>query len=72
MFKGSIKWFNESKGFGFITPDDPTVNGGKDVFLHVTTVKNSGLRDVAEGERFSFDLVDSRGKTAASNLKAID
>ncbi len=64
---GTVKFFNASKGFGFITPDQ----GGADVFVHVTAVERSGLRGLSEGQKISYDLEPDRktGKNAAVNLK---
>ncbi len=67
MATGVVKWFNPTKGFGFIAPDD----GGKDVFVHVTAVERSGLPQITEGQKLSFELVEERGRTAAGNLKAL-
>ena len=69
MNKGTVKWFNDQKGYGFIQPD----NGGKDVFVHVTAVERSGLRGLAEGQKISYELqTDQRsGKTSAVDLKAV-
>ena len=69
MNTGTVKWFNDQKGYGFIQPD----NGGKDVFVHVTAVERSGLRGLAEGEKISYELqTDQRsGKTSAVDLKAV-
>jgi CspA family cold shock protein len=62
-FVGTVKWFNATKGYGFITPDD----GGKDVFVHVTAVERAGMQSLVEGQRVSFQVVpDRRG------LKAVD
>lgn len=66
MATGTVKWFNATKGYGFIEPSD----GGKDVFVHVTAVERAGLRTLVEGQKVTFDVVNERGKTAASNLKA--
>jgi CspA family cold shock protein len=67
MAVGVVKWFNPTKGYGFIQPDD----GSKDVFVHVTAVAQSGLGDLKEGQRVSFDLErGNQGKTSAVNLKA--
>jgi CspA family cold shock protein len=66
MASGTVKWFNKVKGFGFIQPSD----GGKDVFVHITAVERAGMDGLAEGQRVSYDIVDERGKSAASNLKA--
>ena len=65
MATGAVKWFNATKGYGFIAPDD----GGKDVFVHISAVKEAGMADLQEGQKVSYDLVDQRGKTAAGNLK---
>lgn len=64
---GTVKWFNATKGFGFIMPQD----GGKDVFVHITAVQAAGLKGLNEGQKVSYDLVSERGKTAASNLKPV-
>jgi CspA family cold shock protein len=66
MASGTVKWFNGTKGFGFIQPDD----GGKDVFVHVSAVEKAGLRGLDEGQKVSFEVVEERGKLAATNLKA--
>ncbi|EGE47713.1 Putative cold shock protein Y4cH [Acetobacter pomorum DM001] len=65
MPTGTVKWFNATKGYGFIAPDD----GGKDVFVHITAVQAAGLRGLNDGQKVSFDLVEERGKQAATNLK---
>lgn len=65
MAIGTVKWFNSTKGFGFIQPAD----GSKDVFVHVSAVERAGLQTLAEGQRLSYDEVSERGKTAAANLK---
>ena len=64
---GTVKWFNDQKGYGFIQPD----NGGKDVFVHISAVERAGLRGLAEGQKISFELVTDRrtGKTSADNLQ---
>ena len=64
MPKGTVKWFNPTKGFGFIEPDE----GDADVFVHVTAVQESGLGSLDEGDRVNFELVENRGKMAAGNL----
>lgn len=65
---GTVKWFNPTKGFGFIQPD----TGGKDVFVHISAVERAGMRTILEGQKLSFDVVrDNRsGKNAAENLQA--
>ena len=65
MATGTVKWFNAQKGFGFIQPED----GGKDVFVHITAVQAAGLRDLAENQRVTYEVVTERGKQAAANLK---
>jgi CspA family cold shock protein len=64
---GTVKWFNATKGFGFILPQD----GGKDVFVHITAVQKAGLTGLKDGQKVSYDIVQERGKAAAANLKAI-
>jgi cold shock protein len=67
MTIGTVKFFNTSKGFGFISPE----GGGKDVFVHATAVEAAGLRSLQEGQKVSFDVVpDARG-SKATNLKAV-
>ncbi|MFO1171457.1 MAG: cold-shock protein [Hyphomicrobiaceae bacterium] len=68
MNKGTVKFYNEQKGYGFIAPDD----GGKDVFVHATALERAGMSGLREGQKVSFDTeVDRRsGKTAVSNIKA--
>jgi CspA family cold shock protein len=67
MSTGTVKFFNTTKGFGFIEPDD----GAKDVFVHVSAVERAGLQTIVEGQKLSFDVVtDSRsGKSSADNLQ---
>ena len=69
MSTGTVKWFNEQKGYGFIQPDD----GGQDVFVHISAVQRSGLQGLNDGQKLSYELqADSRtGKSAAVNLQAI-
>jgi CspA family cold shock protein len=68
MATGVVKWFNATKGFGFITPDD----GGQDAFVHISAVERSGMSGLAEGQKVSFDLQKGRtGKTEATNLKSV-
>jgi CspA family cold shock protein len=61
---GTVKFFNATRGFGFIAPND----GGPDVFVHATAVERAGLGQIVEGDKLSFDVVNERGKTAAANL----
>ena len=65
MATGTVKWFNPDKGFGFIQPED----GGRDVFVHITAVQAAGLRDLAENQKVSYEVVTERGKQAAANLR---
>ncbi len=67
MSTGTVKWFNSTKGYGFIQPED----GGADVFVHISAVEKAGLRGLNEGQRVSFELQNERGKTAAVNLTAL-
>jgi CspA family cold shock protein len=62
---GVVKWFNATKGFGFIQPDD----GSKDVFVHISAVEKAGLSTLNEGAKVSFEEVANRGKTSAENLR---
>ena len=63
---GTVKFFNENKGYGFIAPED----GGQDAFVHITAVERAGMRTLRENQRVSYDLeADRRGKMAASNLR---
>lgn len=65
MAKGTVKWFNTTKGYGFIAPDD----GGRDVFVHISAVERSGLTGLADNQKVSFDIEDGRdGRQAATNL----
>ncbi len=65
MPTGTVKWFNATKGYGFIMPED----GGKDVFVHVTAVQAAGLRGLNEGQKVNFEVAMERGKSSAVNLK---
>ncbi len=65
VHKGIVKWFNPTKGYGFIA----RTNGGKDVFIHISAVERAGLSTLAEGQNVTFDIVVNRGKEAAANLK---
>ncbi|OAF13720.1 cold-shock protein [Bradyrhizobium sp. CB1650] len=67
MAMGTVKWFNNQKGFGFIQPDD----GNKDVFVHISAVERAGLSTLNEGQKVSFDIVADRrsGKSSADNLR---
>ncbi|MDB5431713.1 MAG: cold-shock protein [Caulobacter sp.] len=67
MATGTVKWFNTTKGFGFIQPED----GGKDVFVHISAVEKAGLRGLNDGQRVSYEVRDERGKAAAVDLKTL-
>lgn len=67
MQKGTVKWFNAQKGFGFIQPD----SGGPDVFVHISAVERAGLRGLSDGQKLSYELVEDRrsGKSSADQLQ---
>ena len=65
MANGTVKWFNPTKGFGFIQPDA----GGADVFVHITAVQQAGLRTLNEGQKVTYELATNKGKTSAVNLQ---
>ena len=67
MATGTVKWFNPTKGFGFIEPED----GGNDVFVHIRAVEKSGLDKLDEGQKVSYDVAEERGKQAACNLQEV-
>lgn len=68
MAMGTVKWFNTTKGYGFVKPDD----GGPDVFVHITAVEKAGMRSLAENQRVSFEIQNDpkKGKTSAVNIQA--
>jgi CspA family cold shock protein len=67
MAKGTVKWFNPSKGFGFIQP----MGGGKDVFVHISAVEKAGLTTLNEGQNVEYEEVSNKGKTSAEKLKIV-
>lgn len=69
LAKGTVKWFNSTKGFGFIQPDD----GGADVFVHISAVERAGLRSLNDGQKISYELVQDQrsGKTSADQLSVL-
>jgi CspA family cold shock protein len=65
MARGTVKWFNPTKGYGFIQPQA----GGKDVFVHISAVERAGLNALNEGQHIEYEIEENRGKTSAVNLK---
>ena len=65
MATGTVKWFNATKGYGFIQPD----GGGRDVFVHISAVERAGLSSLNEGQTVEYEIVSNRGKESADNLK---
>jgi CspA family cold shock protein len=66
MPSGTVKWFNPTKGYGFIQPDG---GGGKEVFMHISAVEKAGFTSLVEGAKVTFDIVPNRGKESAENLR---
>lgn len=64
MAQGTVKWFNHTKGYGFITPEE----GGNDVFVHISAVERAGINRLNDGQKVSYELVTHKGKTSADNL----
>lgn len=67
MAAGTVKWFNDAKGFGFITPD----GGGEDLFAHFSAIQSSGFKSLAEGQRVSFDVTNGPKGKQASNIQVV-
>ena len=67
MTNGTVKWFNATKGYGFIQPD----SGGADVFVHISALERAGMATLNEGQKISYEIATNKGKSSAVNLKAI-
>ena len=67
MSTGTVKWFNQEKGYGFIKPDD----GGKDVFVHTSALQEANINNLSDGQKVSYEITEDRGKEAASNLQLL-
>lgn len=67
MAEGTVKWFNTTKGYGFIAPDA----GGKDVFVHISALENAGLRQLDDGQKVSYEIVDNNGRQSAEDIKLV-
>lgn len=67
MATGTVKWFNATKGYGFIQPDQ----GGSDVFVHISAVERAGLKSLNEGQKMEYELATNKGRTSAVNLKPL-
>ncbi len=67
MATGTVKWFNGTKGYGFIQPE----NGGADVFVHISALQEAGLQGLDDGQKIQYELVESRGKTSAGQLQLV-
>ena len=68
MKTGSVKWFNPSKGYGFISPD----GGGKDIFVHISALETSGIKNLSENQKVSYDEARNKDRISAGNIKLID
>ena len=68
MKTGSVKWFNPSKGYGFISPD----GGGKDIFVHISALETSGIKNLSENQKVSYDEARNKDRVSAGNIKLID
>jgi CspA family cold shock protein len=68
MATGVVKWFNGTKGYGFVKPDD----GGADIFIHISAIQKAGIQTLDEGQKIEFDIEDNKGRKAAGNIQLID
>lgn len=68
MATGTVKWFNTTKGYGFIAPDD----GGKDVFVHITALEAAGLRQLDENQKVGYEITENKGRESATDIKLVD
>ncbi|MBN8530884.1 MAG: cold-shock protein [Alphaproteobacteria bacterium] len=68
MPTGIVKWFNATKGYGFIQPDE----GGSDAFVHISALQRAGIQNLKEGQKVSYELATEKGKTSATNLKLVN
>ena len=67
MANGTVKWFNSTKGYGFIAPDE----GGNDIFVHINAVQKAGLTGLRDGQKIAYEIVQARGKSSAENLRSL-
>ncbi len=67
MSNGTVKWFNAQKGYGFIEPED----GGKDIFVHISALEQSGIKNLDDGQKVSYSVENKDGKTSATDLKTL-
>ena len=68
MSTGTVKWFNPTKGYGFIAPQD----GSKDVFVHISALEKAGLHQLNDGQKVQYEMISNKGKSSAENLKLLD